>query len=96
VLADGGRLFATWFLLVRARPTEPKAAFTFAPTSEAAWVADQALPEGAVAYELNWLRATLHKHGLRLREPINYGSWSGGRGASFQDIVVADKGTQGA
>jgi SAM-dependent methyltransferase len=93
VLSDGGRLFATWFLLGTEHPPAPNASFSFSPTptGDAAWIADQALPESAVAYEVQWLRGRLRQHGLQLREPISYGSWSGGQGTSLQDIVVAEK-----
>ena len=34
----------------------------------------------------------LRAHGLRLREPVRRGTWSGrAHGLSFQDIVVADR-----
>jgi SAM-dependent methyltransferase len=91
VLAPRGRLFATWFLFSAGRPAGPDAAFHFSRSSGAAALADPTVPEAAVAYDEEWLRERLCVHGLRLREPIHYGSWTGRPGVSFQDIIVADR-----
>ncbi len=99
VLAPGGRLFATWFVLgadaegrAGADAEEPAgAAFDFSHPVGVATVADPAVPEAAVAYPESWLRKRLSVHGLRVREPVRFGSWRGSGGLSFQDIVVADR-----
>lgn len=95
VLAPGGRLFTTWFVLgsEASPPGSDGAAFAFSHTagSGAAAIADPAVPEAAVAYPESWLRERLSAHGLRVREPMRYGSWRGRDGLSFQDIVVADR-----
>lgn len=107
VLAPGGRLFATWFVLgsdAEERTGESgAAAFDFSHAagsgprlgvgsgSEVAAVADPAVPETAVAYPESWLRERLGGHGLRVREPVRFGSWRGRSGLSFQDIIVADR-----
>jgi SAM-dependent methyltransferase len=90
VLAPGGRLFATWFLLGE-RPPPPDAAFAFVERLGDAVVADPAVPEAAVAYSESWLREQLRARDLRLRDPLRYGSWRGERGLSFQDIAVAER-----
>jgi SAM-dependent methyltransferase len=91
VLSPGGRLFGTWFLLDPGRPAAAEAP-SFSPAAGgAAATLDPAIPEAAVAYQEAWLRERLHAHGLRLREPIHYGSWTGQRGLSSQDIVIADR-----
>ena len=92
VLAPGGRMLSTWFVLDPASPPEPAAsAWTFrAHTEHAARVGDFAAPEAAVAYELTWLREAISRHGLSIREPVHSGSWRGRPGRSFQDIVVVD------
>lgn len=92
VLAPGGRMLSTWFVLDPASPPEPAAsAWTFrAHTEHAARVGDFAAPEAAVAYELTWLREAISRHGLSIREPVHLGSWRGRPGRSFQDIVVVD------
>jgi len=96
VLAPGGRLFTTWFLLAdRSPPPHPfgpahaiRAADSIAPAA----VADPAAPEAAVAYPEGWLRERLGAHGFSVRA-IQPGSWRGGsddvQGAAHQDIVIA-------
>jgi SAM-dependent methyltransferase len=50
------------------------------------------LPEQGVGHDEAWVRDRLETHGLRLREPVRWGTWSGrADGLSFQDIVVADR-----
>jgi SAM-dependent methyltransferase len=80
VLAPGGRVLSTWFLLDAGRPARAQAAFDFAHPAGAARVIDAARPEKAVA-----------AHGLRLRGPVLYGTWAGHDGASLQDLVVAER-----
>lgn len=88
VLAPGGVLFTTWFLM-RPEPS-PAAAFRFTRIRDGgAAVADPALPEAAVAYDAAWVEGELARHGLALREPPLLGSWAGTPGTSFQDIVIA-------
>ena len=94
VLAPGGRLFATWFVLDNDGPLPVGAAFDFEhPQPDGAGaVADPAVPEAAVAYRESWLRERLARHGLRLRGSLQYGRWRGtDSGLSFQDILVADR-----
>jgi SAM-dependent methyltransferase len=92
VLAPGGRLFATWFLLDPEHPPEPsRAMVTFSHPRGAAAVADPNAPEAAVAYPLPRVRERLSGHGLKLREPVYVGSWSGHPGRSSQDITVAER-----
>jgi SAM-dependent methyltransferase len=91
VLAPGGRLLATWFLIDPDRPPGRSAIASFHPGSGAALLADPAAPEAAVAYPAQWVRRRLERHGLRAREPFHQGSWTGRPGASSQDILVADR-----
>jgi SAM-dependent methyltransferase len=92
VLAPGGRLFATWFLLDPDRPPpHGGAAFEFSDSAGPASLGDPAVPEAAVAFKDRWLAERLRAHGLKPREPVRRGSWRGAPGASFQDIVVAGR-----
>lgn len=86
VLAPGGRLLATWFLLVDGAP--PPHPFRWDAATQPAAVADPAAPEAAVAYGEAWLRERVAAVGLKLRS-IHRGSWRGESGTSYQDIVVA-------
>lgn len=89
VLEPGGRLLATFFLLGD-HPRTGSAPIEFGHRLDGCWVTDPALPELAVAYDEEAVRAMLREHGLKLIEPIHHGSWSGRRYArDYQDIVVA-------
>jgi SAM-dependent methyltransferase len=90
VLAPGGRLFATWFLLGTEARRRDASRFGSREADAPAAVANPEAPEAAVAYEESWLRDRLRGHGLRLRKPIQYGSWGGGAGLTLQDVVVAE------
>jgi SAM-dependent methyltransferase len=49
-------------------------------------------PESAIAYDENFVMALLDKHGLRLKQPVMYGRWTGlADGLSFQDILLLEK-----
>lgn len=91
VLAPGGRLFSTWLVVDPDHPLSDDARYRVHQTAGAAHVADPAAPEAAVAYPLHWVRKQLAACGLTLREPYEPGTWTGHRGASFQDLLVADR-----
>jgi SAM-dependent methyltransferase len=92
VLAEGGRLFATFFLLdavSRAKIAAGEAGLPFLDAGGHVAVVSDELPEEAVAYDAGWVAERLAAHGL---EPIELrpGTWSGrDDGLSLQDIVVA-------
>lgn len=91
VLAPGGRLFMTWFVLDEERPPVPgRAMASFQSTDGAALVVDPAQPEHAAGYPVSWIRGCLERHGLELREPYQQGTWTGRAGLTSQDILVAD------
>jgi SAM-dependent methyltransferase len=49
-------------------------------------------PESAIAYDEGFIMGLLEKHGLALKQPILYGSWSGlAEGLSYQDILLLEK-----
>lgn len=90
VLRPGGRLLATFFLLdddSRAALRAGRTTIPFPDFEEAEMaVADPALPEEAVAYDVRWVRERLD---VRSIDP---GAWRGGASPptrSYQDIVVA-------
>lgn len=92
VLAPGGRLFSTWLTVDPDGPPVPgRARYRLQPTGAAALVGDPHNPEAVVAYPLQWVRAQLSAAGLTLREPVEAGTWTGRAGASFQDLLVADR-----
>lgn len=95
VTRPGGRVLLTFFLLdedARARRARGEAELHFDHERSPAALVSAELPEQAVAYEEAWVHDRLAAHGLRVREPVHRGCWSGRAGArSFQDIVVVDR-----
>ncbi len=89
VLAPGGRLFSTWFLLDETGDRDRPELIHFEPLEGPEATADRSLPESAVAYDAGWVRERAEAHDLVLRGPVMWGSWSGRRGPTSQDIVVA-------
>jgi SAM-dependent methyltransferase len=88
VLAPGGRMLATAFVLDPAAPA-PAPALAFGAPVDGMAVVDPAVPEEAVAFEEEWLLEALRAAGLDL-VALHPGSWTGREdGLSFQDVVVA-------
>jgi SAM-dependent methyltransferase len=55
-------------------------------------VGDDKHPEAVVAYPEEMLRGLLLANGLRIQEPLHYGSWCGrAQKVSFQDLIVAKR-----
>jgi SAM-dependent methyltransferase len=49
-------------------------------------------PEALVAYDEVHVRDLYERFGLKLRDPIHYGSWTGRDNAlTFQDVLIADR-----
>lgn len=95
VLAPGGRCLGTFFLLNRrqeelAAEGRSTLKLNFGP---GAWrYVHRECPESAIAYDESYLMDEMAKHGLRLRRPIAYGSWSGREdGLSYQDILIMER-----
>jgi SAM-dependent methyltransferase len=95
VMDQGGRCFITYFLLTpdSLKLIEEKASsFTFGYEFEGYRVQKETVPEVAVAYDESTIRDLYDKHGLKIFEPISYGSWCGRKnGLNYQDIFVASK-----
>ena len=101
VLAPGGRLVATFFLLdeeSRALQAQGRGDRVFAtePVNPARGQvhhimrADQ--PEAAVAYPVDWLRQAVARSGFAREAEIHGGSWCGRTSTvTYQDLVVACK-----
>jgi SAM-dependent methyltransferase len=92
---QGGRALATFFLL-----NERQAALKLEGLNriefkygEGVWRhAYRERPESAVAYSEDFIISLLGEHGLSLRGPVRYGSWTGLReGLSFQDIMLLER-----
>ena len=96
VLRPGGRCFATFFLLNEESLRligEGRNTISFDHNFGSCRVRDKRTPETAVAYEEPYVRDLYELHGLRIEEPVRYGSWSGLQGGEgyYQDILIASK-----
>ena len=95
VLKPGSKCFITYFLLNSESLNlieKKESRFEFKYDYEGCRVEDKKVPEVAIAYDENYVRNLYEKNGLKIDEPVHYGSWSGRTDfLSFQDIVVASK-----
>lgn len=95
LLSKDGRCLATLFLMnekQRRLAAEGLNQLDFAfGDDHCRWVYKHS-PESAVAYEEDFVMELLEKHGLALKQPILYGSWSGlADGLSYQDILLLER-----
>jgi SAM-dependent methyltransferase len=88
VLAPGGRMLSTWYLIQDAQRATPPGGFARVRAGSPHAVRDPDVPEDAVAFDEAWLRERLAAHGLSAGA-LARGSWAGRPGRSLQDIVVA-------
>ncbi|MGH7995098.1 MAG: methyltransferase domain-containing protein [Opitutaceae bacterium] len=98
VLAPGGRLFATFFLLndeTRAALRERRQGLSFRHDRPDHACEDADRPELAVAYPEPQIRERLERHGFRLGAPIRFGAWRKSEAdlidLAYQDIILAVK-----
>lgn len=86
VLRPGGRALLTFYLL---DDVGPGATLHFGVKGDGYRTVSAQTPEVALAYTGSWVREVLGRHGLAVHDPIYVGSWRGGPGTSYQDIVIA-------
>ena len=95
VLKPGGRCFHTFFLLNEestALIADGAGRFDFQYKRDGYVTVSRNDPEKAVAYDEARIRKLYQERGLRIDEPIHYGSWCGRkRFLSGQDIIIAVK-----
>lgn len=95
VLRPGGTCLLTFFLLTpEAERTiaAGDAMLPFAHPTEGGLVISRREPEAAVAYPEADVREWMAAAGLRVREPVHHGVWSGTPdGLTLQDVVVAER-----
>jgi SAM-dependent methyltransferase len=92
VLAPGGRLMTTYFLLderSRRAIDEGKAAIAFKRSPAEAWVVDSKVAEAAVAIDEEVVRRMHDDADLPVTDPIRHGTWARPEGLTFQDLVLA-------
>jgi SAM-dependent methyltransferase len=98
LLRPGGRLFGTWLLIddeVRALIGQGKSAIPLVYPwrgNTNVLVGDPALPEAAIGFSEQMVRAMHADAGLLVEEPIHRGAWCGRSDyLTFQDVVLALK-----
>ncbi|MFB3888413.1 MAG: class I SAM-dependent methyltransferase [Candidatus Bathyarchaeia archaeon] len=94
VLKPGGRCLATAFLLneesLRLSETVKETYIKFPFQFEGYRSSNAVFHESAVAYEEKTMLALFERHGLRVKPPVQYGSWCGRKQfLSTQDIIIA-------
>lgn len=93
VLRPGAGSLLTFFLITPEAEREiasGKASFQFRHEIDGGLTTDPRLPEEAVAFREEEVRAMLDEAGLVVREPIHHGQWAHApKAPSFQDIVIA-------
>jgi SAM-dependent methyltransferase len=95
VLKAGGRCLVTFFLLNEeadqlCRSGRSQVPFLYCYDGYS--TQDVRDPELAVAYQESYVRKQFERHGLRIREPVCFGSWAGRKTfTSYQDIIIARK-----
>lgn len=92
VLKPGGKLFASLFLFddqTRAALHAKTGRLGFDPGAPGPeWIADDAHPLAAVAYDQAYFLGRAAAVGLLPAKPVVAGSWSGRTGTSYQDLCV--------
>jgi SAM-dependent methyltransferase len=95
ILRGGGRCLITFFLLNAEslrHINDKQSTLDFKFELAGCRTTDPIKPENAVAFEENYIRAVYEKYGLRIAEPVHYGSWCGRKNfLSYQDMIVASK-----
>lgn len=95
VLKKGGRSLITYFLLTnesRELITEKKSDLDFKYDMVKYMTTNPDIPENAVCYSEKYIIDTYEKNGMKIINPIYYGSWCGRQNyLSYQDIIIAVK-----
>jgi ubiquinone/menaquinone biosynthesis C-methylase UbiE len=95
VLKPGGRCFSTYFLLNEessARIQNGKAAIRFKHQKDGYRTVTTRRSQWAIAIPETFVRDAHEEFGLKVQEPLHYGSWSGRTDfLSYQDVMIAVK-----
>ncbi len=95
LLAPGGCCLATTFQMnppARAALAAGQGRLAFDAAADGpAYYAEPDAPLAAVAFDEDAFLEKFLRHGLRRRNPAQYGCWSGREGSSFQDICIFEK-----
>jgi len=93
VMKKNGKCLLT-FLLLNADSLESiyekKSKITFEQNEEKFSLVYKDLPEHTIAFKESFVRSIYEKYGMKIKEPIQYGSWSGRDDfLSFQDLIIS-------
>jgi len=89
LLAPGGRLFLTAFLVDAADLSRPNARPKFLKgNAPGTWIADPAAPLGAIGFDNGIVQDILRKSGLQIQQ-VSFGHWRGTESAHYQDVIIA-------
>lgn len=95
VMRPGARCITSFFLLntdARNLMTDGASSINFKCKLPDCYSSREDIPEGAIAFDEQYVRERFPKQGLRIIEPIHFGSWCGrNQYLSYQDIVLATK-----
>ncbi|HXM47103.1 MAG TPA: class I SAM-dependent methyltransferase [Pyrinomonadaceae bacterium] len=95
MLKVGGRCFVSFFLLnseslqlMANGKSTVDLKYDFGP----ARAMSQECPENAIGFAEPYVKSLFEKRGLKIKDPVNYGSWCGrAEYLSYQDLIVAVK-----
>ena len=91
LLAPGGRLFLTAFLVEADDLSRPTARPRFLKGEEdGTWIADPAAPLGAIGFDNGVVQDILKRSGLEIQR-VSFGHWRGIESTHYQDIIIAVK-----
>jgi SAM-dependent methyltransferase len=91
LLAPGGKLFLTAFLVSEGDPDRAEARPQFQPgAAVGSWIADPAAPLGAIGFDMPLIPGVLQEAGLRI-DLVSPGHWRGMESAHYQDVIIAVK-----
>ena len=95
VMKPGGRAMITFFLLNQESLKlieSGKSTMGFKYDFGVYRIKEKSTPEAAIAYQGYFIRNLYGENGLKIAEPVHYGSWCAMEAfLSYQDIVVAHK-----
>jgi SAM-dependent methyltransferase len=91
LLAPGGRLFLTAFIVAPGDLDRPAARPRFTPgTQPGTWFGDPSAPLGAIGFDAGIIEGILKRAGLKIQR-LSLGHWRGIESNHYQDVIIAIK-----
>ena len=96
VLNNGGKCLITFFILNEESEKlirSGRSTLDFKYKIDACLTTNENVPESAIAYKEDIVKLLFNKYGLKIFQPIRYGSWCNRDNfLSYQDMIIATKG----